>query len=117
MKFLLDQDVYAGTARFLSGLGHDVAPVAKLGLSRANDSDLLRAARDQGRVFVTRDRDFEIIPDARPQPHAPRQRGEGKRLFVAPSARPARRGASALSETAICMEVSNETSDYLPWRR
>jgi len=58
MKFLLDQDVYAGTARLLSGLGHDAVPVAKLGLSRASDSDLLRTARDQGRVFVTRDRDF-----------------------------------------------------------
>lgn len=39
MKFLLDQDVYAATARFLSALGHDVVPVAKIGLSRADDSD------------------------------------------------------------------------------
>jgi predicted nuclease of predicted toxin-antitoxin system len=58
MKFLLDQDVYASTARFLGGLGHDAMPVAKLGLSQASDSDLLRTARDQSRVFVTRDRDF-----------------------------------------------------------
>ncbi len=34
MKFLLDQDVYAATVRFLSALGHDVVPVAKIGLSR-----------------------------------------------------------------------------------
>lgn len=27
MKFLLDQDVYAATARFLNDLGHDVVPV------------------------------------------------------------------------------------------
>jgi len=58
MKFLLDQGVYAVTARFLTGLGHDVAPVATIGLSRASDSDLLKAARDQGRIFVTRDRGF-----------------------------------------------------------
>ncbi|PJH76437.1 MAG: hypothetical protein CO064_01260 [Anaerolineae bacterium CG_4_9_14_0_8_um_filter_58_9] len=58
MKFLLDQDVYASTARFLSGMGNDVVLVAKLGLSRADDSDLLRIAREQERVFVTRDRDF-----------------------------------------------------------
>lgn len=58
MKFLLDQDVYASTARFLTDLGHDVVLVAKIGLSRASDSDLLKAARDQGRIFVTRDRDF-----------------------------------------------------------
>ncbi len=44
MKFLLDQDVYAVTLRFLSGLGHDVVPVAQIGLSRADDSDLLREA-------------------------------------------------------------------------
>ena len=58
MKFLLDHDVYATTARFLSGLGHDVVPVARIGLSQANDSDLLRTAQEQGRMFVTRDRDF-----------------------------------------------------------
>ena len=58
MKFLLDQDVYAATARFLSALGHDVVPVAKIGLSRADDSDLLKTAREQDRIFVSRDRDF-----------------------------------------------------------
>ncbi|MBI4787605.1 MAG: DUF5615 family PIN-like protein [Chloroflexi bacterium] len=58
MKFLLDQDVYAATARFLSALGHDVVPVAKIGLSRAEDTDLLKVAREQDRIFVSRDRDF-----------------------------------------------------------
>ncbi len=58
MRFLLDQDVYSATVQFLSNLGHDAVPVAKLGLSQASDSDLLRTAHEQGRVFVTRDRDF-----------------------------------------------------------
>ena len=58
MKFLLDQDVYASTARLLAGLGHDAVSVARLNLSEASDSDLLRAARDQRRILVTRDRDF-----------------------------------------------------------
>lgn len=58
MKFLLDQDVYATTLRFLTDLGHDVVPVAKIGLSRASDSDLLKTAREQSRIFLTRDRDF-----------------------------------------------------------
>ena len=58
MRFLLDQDVYAATARFLQLLGHDVTTVAQLGLSRAADSDLLRVARDQGWILITRDRDF-----------------------------------------------------------
>lgn len=58
MKFLLDQDVYATTVRFLSNLGHDVIPVAQIGLSQAGDEDLLKIAQEQGRIFVTRDRDF-----------------------------------------------------------
>ena len=58
MKFLLDQDVYASTARFLNGLGHDAVPVFKLGLSQADDSDLLKTAREQVRIFISRDRDF-----------------------------------------------------------
>jgi predicted nuclease of predicted toxin-antitoxin system len=61
MKFLLDQDVYATTARFLEGLGHDVVPVAQLGLSRADDEELLRVAQEQGRILVTRDRDFGAL--------------------------------------------------------
>lgn len=33
MRFLLDQDVYAVTIRFLKDLGHDVVPVAQIGCS------------------------------------------------------------------------------------
>ncbi|MBM4079364.1 MAG: hypothetical protein FJ272_02745 [Planctomycetes bacterium] len=58
MRFLLDQDVYATTARFLAGLGHDVVLIAQIGLSQADDDDLLKVAQEQGRIFVTRDRDF-----------------------------------------------------------
>jgi len=61
MKFLLDQDVYATTARFLEGLGHDVVPVSRLGLSRADDEELLRVAQEQERILVTRDRDFGAL--------------------------------------------------------
>jgi len=58
VKFLLDQDVYSVTARLLSNLGHDVVRVAELGLAQADDEDLLRTAQEQGRLFITRDRDF-----------------------------------------------------------
>lgn len=58
MRFLLDQDVYAVTARFLAALGHDVLRAAEAGLSRAGDTELLKAANDEGRLFVTRDKDF-----------------------------------------------------------
>ena len=49
------------TIRFLIGLGHDVVSVAQLGLARAEDSELLRVAQQEGRIFVTRDRDFGAL--------------------------------------------------------
>lgn len=58
MRLLLDQDVYATTARFLVALGHDVVSVAAVGLSRAQDQEILHMAQDQNRILVTRDRDF-----------------------------------------------------------
>jgi len=58
MKFLADQDVYASTIGILTRLGHDVIPAAQLGLSQAEDAELLRTAYEQKRIFITRDRDF-----------------------------------------------------------
>jgi predicted nuclease of predicted toxin-antitoxin system len=58
MKFLLDQDVYAATHLFLRDLGHDAVPAAAIGSARATDPELLRIAGEQGRILVTRDRDF-----------------------------------------------------------
>ena len=58
MRFLLDQDVYALTARFLRAPGHDVVTAAEIGRSKAVDSELLLVARERGCIFVTRDRDF-----------------------------------------------------------
>jgi predicted nuclease of predicted toxin-antitoxin system len=58
MKFLLDQDVYALTRRFLRDFGHDVITAADIGSSQAADETLLTMAHEQARIFVTRDRDF-----------------------------------------------------------
>ena len=58
MKFLLDQDVYASTLHFLEMLGHDILPVAQIGLSTASDTELLIQAHELRRIFITRDRDF-----------------------------------------------------------
>jgi predicted nuclease of predicted toxin-antitoxin system len=58
MRFLLDQDVYAITARFLRDFDHDIVTAADIGGSRAADEDLLTIAQEQERIFVTRDRDF-----------------------------------------------------------
>jgi predicted nuclease of predicted toxin-antitoxin system len=58
MKFLADQDVWAATTTFLRNLGHDVVTATELGMAQAEDVDLLATARQQGRIFVTRDRDY-----------------------------------------------------------
>lgn len=58
MRFFLDQDVYAATARFLRGLGHDVVTASEAGCIRASDIELLRMAGEQERILVTRDRDY-----------------------------------------------------------
>jgi predicted nuclease of predicted toxin-antitoxin system len=53
VKFLFDQDVYALTEH-----GYDVVTASQLGLSRAQDIDLLKRSADDGPIFVTRDRDY-----------------------------------------------------------
>lgn len=58
MKFLIDQDVYAITIHFVSDLGHDVIPVSKIGLSKADDFVLLKTAKEQSCIFITCDKDF-----------------------------------------------------------
>ncbi|WP_216595662.1 DUF5615 family PIN-like protein [Myxosarcina sp. GI1] len=58
MRFLLDQDVYAVTARFLIEVGHDVILVAQIGLSRASDEEILKKAQEQKRILITRNRDY-----------------------------------------------------------
>lgn len=58
MKLLLDQDVYSITERFLRKQGHDVFTAGELGLARATDTDLLKMAGNDGRIFITRDKDF-----------------------------------------------------------
>ncbi len=61
MRLLLDQDVYALTARFVRDLGHDVVLAAEIGASRAPDTDILRLAQESGRILITRDRDFSRL--------------------------------------------------------
>lgn len=58
MKLLLDQDVYFVTKQFITSLGHDVITAAQLGLSQTTDEELLKVAENQGRLFITRDKDF-----------------------------------------------------------
>jgi predicted nuclease of predicted toxin-antitoxin system len=61
LNLLLDQDVYALTVRFLRHHGHDVLTASELGLSRAPDTVLLARAQKEGRIFITRDKDFGAL--------------------------------------------------------
>jgi predicted nuclease of predicted toxin-antitoxin system len=70
VKFLLDQDVYAVTGRFLRSRGHDVLTAHEAGLSQADDTVLLDEAKRQGRVMVTRDRDYGGLVFLRRQTNA-----------------------------------------------
>lgn len=58
MKFLLDQDVYAITAKFLANAGSDIVLTGEIGLSRAIDEEVLKIAQKQKRILITRDRDY-----------------------------------------------------------
>lgn len=58
MKFLLDQDVYGVTAKFLRKSGYDFIRVADIGLSQASDEKILEIAQEQNRILITRDRDY-----------------------------------------------------------
>lgn len=53
MKFLLDQDVYTLTVRFLREQGHDVVTASELGMSRAEDEQLLTTASEQRRIIYS----------------------------------------------------------------
>lgn len=58
MKLFLDQNIYLATIKFCEDYGHDIVSASDLGLARAGDADLLRIAQEQGRILLTRDRDF-----------------------------------------------------------
>jgi predicted nuclease of predicted toxin-antitoxin system len=51
MKFLIDQDVYAVTAKFLIDAEHDVILVSEIGLAQASDEEILRVAQLDNRIL------------------------------------------------------------------
>jgi predicted nuclease of predicted toxin-antitoxin system len=61
VRFLLDQDIYESTARFLRHLGHDVLTAHQAGLAAAEDARVLTFAKEDNRILVTRDRHFGYI--------------------------------------------------------
>jgi predicted nuclease of predicted toxin-antitoxin system len=61
MKLLLDQGLPRSAATLLSEAGIDTIHVAEIGLSAADDRDILQRARDDERVVVTLDADFHAL--------------------------------------------------------
>lgn len=61
MRFLIDQDVYAATTRFLKSLGHDAVTACELALAQASEETLLRVAAERKRIPATRDRDHGAL--------------------------------------------------------
>jgi predicted nuclease of predicted toxin-antitoxin system len=58
IALLLDQGLAPGAAAILRGRGFDATHVIEVGMDRAEDADILAAARLQNRVCVTLDHDF-----------------------------------------------------------
>jgi len=61
MKLLLDQGLPRSAAALLSEVGIDTVHVAEIGLSAAEDTDILQKAREDQRVVVTIDADFHTL--------------------------------------------------------
>lgn len=61
MRFLIDQCLSPRLAEGLTELGHDAIHTAELGLESAEDSAILGAAREEGRIVITADSDFGTL--------------------------------------------------------
>lgn len=58
MKFLVDNQLPAALARWLTAKGHDAIHVLDRGLGRECDVELWKLANDEGRILVSKDEDF-----------------------------------------------------------
>lgn len=61
MKLLLDQGLPLSAATFLRDAGIDTIHVGEIGMSEAEDSDIIQRARDEGWVVATIDADFHTL--------------------------------------------------------
>jgi predicted nuclease of predicted toxin-antitoxin system len=60
-RLLLDQGLPRSSAILLTEAGWDVVHVADIGMSRSDDSEILRRAQNETRVCVTLDADFHSL--------------------------------------------------------
>ena len=61
MRLLADQDIYKATLNQLKEWGHDIVSAKELGMQGAKDEDLLRKAKLEKRLLITRDKDFGTL--------------------------------------------------------
>jgi predicted nuclease of predicted toxin-antitoxin system len=61
MKLLLDQGLPLSAAALLRDVGLDTIHVGEMGMSEAEDADIIQRARDDGRIVVTLDADFHTL--------------------------------------------------------
>ncbi|NBD16873.1 MAG: hypothetical protein GVY04_12250 [Cyanobacteria bacterium] len=61
MRLLLDQGLPRSAATQLSEAGINTIHVAEIGLSAADDQDILQKAKDDNRVVITLDADFHAL--------------------------------------------------------
>jgi predicted nuclease of predicted toxin-antitoxin system len=70
MKFLLDENVRSRLAAHLRHAGHDVTTVVDDYPPQTPDVEVLARARQEGRILITRDGDFERLVFTEQRPHA-----------------------------------------------
>lgn len=61
MKLLLDQGLPLSAAALLRDVDIDTIHVGEIGMSEAEDADIIQQARDEGRIVVTLDADFHAL--------------------------------------------------------
>ncbi len=61
MKLLLDQGLPLSAASLLRDTGIDTIHVGEIGMSEAEDGEIIQKARAEGRVVVTLDADFHTL--------------------------------------------------------
>lgn len=61
MKLLLDQGLPLSAATLLRDAAIDTIHVGEIGMSEAEDVDIIQRARDEGRVVATLDADFHTL--------------------------------------------------------
>jgi len=61
VKLLLDQNRSHRLATMLGSIGYDTVHVSKIGLSSAEDAEILSFAAESGRILVSADTDFGAL--------------------------------------------------------